>query len=44
MAIEIPDSLGGGGAHFFLSVLAVEELARVDPSIAVVVDVWVVGR
>ena len=39
MAIEIPDSLGGGGAHFFLSVLAVEELARVDPSIAVVVDV-----
>ena len=39
MAIEIPDSLGGGGAHFFLSLLAVEELARVDPSIAVVVDV-----
>ena len=39
MAIEIPDSLGGGGAHFFLSVLAVEELARVDPSVAVVVDV-----
>ena len=39
MAIEIPDTLGGGGAHFFLSVLAVEELARVDPAVAVVVDV-----
>jgi alkylation response protein AidB-like acyl-CoA dehydrogenase len=39
MAIEIPDSLGGGGAHFFLSVLAVEELARIDPAVAVVVDV-----
>ena len=39
MAIEIPESYGGAGAHFFLSVIAVEELSRVDPSIAVLVDV-----
>ena len=39
MAIEIPESHGGAGGHFFLSVIAVEELARVDPSAAVLVDV-----
>src|SRR5881628_1052385 len=39
MAIEIPDGYGGGGASFFHSVLAVEALSRVDPSIAVLVDV-----
>ena len=39
MAIEIPESHGGAGGHFFLSVIAVEELARVDPSVAVLVDV-----
>lgn len=39
MGIEIPDQLGGAGATFFMSVLAVEELARVDASIAVLVDV-----
>ena len=39
MAIEIPERFGGAGAHFFLSILAVEELARVDPSLSVVVDV-----
>ena len=39
MAIEIPETFGGVGGHFFLSIIAVEELARVDPSIAVLVDV-----
>jgi len=39
MGIEIPDALGGGGASFFHSVLAVEALSRVDPSIGVLVDV-----
>jgi alkylation response protein AidB-like acyl-CoA dehydrogenase len=39
MGIEIPESYGGGGASFFHSVLAVEALSRVDPSIAVLVDV-----
>src|SRR3979490_1657988 len=39
MGIEIPDSFGGGGASFFHSVLAVEALSRVDPSVGVMVDV-----
>ena len=39
MGIEIPDDLGGGGGSFFHSVLAVEALSRVDPSIGVLVDV-----
>jgi alkylation response protein AidB-like acyl-CoA dehydrogenase len=39
MGIEIPESQGGSGAEFFHAVLAVEALSRVDPSIAVLVDV-----
>jgi alkylation response protein AidB-like acyl-CoA dehydrogenase len=39
MGIEIPEPLGGAGATFFHSVLAVEALSRVDPSVGVVVDV-----
>src|SRR6266571_3383016 len=39
MAIEIPEMFGGAGATFFHSVLAVEALSRVDPSIGVLVDV-----
>ena len=39
MGIEIPESHGGGGASFFHSVLAVEALSRVDPSVGVLVDV-----
>jgi len=39
MGIEIPDGYGGAGASFFHSVLAVEALSRVDPSIGVLVDV-----
>jgi alkylation response protein AidB-like acyl-CoA dehydrogenase len=39
MAIEIPDEHGGGGGTFFHSVLAVEALSRVDPSVGVLVDV-----
>src|SRR5579862_9167217 len=39
MGIEIPEAYGGAGASFFHSVLAVEALSRVDPSIGVLVDV-----
>ena len=39
MGIEIPESLGGAGSHFFMAILAVEELSRVDPSAGVIVDV-----
>src|SRR5688572_23470827 len=39
MGIHIPEELGGGGGTFFMSVLAVEELSRVDASFGVFVDV-----
>ena len=39
MGIEIPEEHGGQGGNFFQSVLAVEALAAVDPSAAVIVDV-----
>ncbi len=39
MGIEIPEQYGGGGAKFFESILAVEELSRVDASSGVIVDV-----
>ncbi|MGQ0816195.1 MAG: acyl-CoA dehydrogenase [Gemmatimonadota bacterium] len=39
MAIEIPDKWGGAASSFFTSVLVVEELSRIDPSVGVLVDV-----
>jgi short-chain 2-methylacyl-CoA dehydrogenase len=39
MGIEIPEEFGGQGGSFFQAVLAVEELAMVDASAAVIVDV-----
>ena len=39
MGVEIPEAYGGGGGGIFLAVLAIEELARVDASAAIYVDV-----
>lgn len=39
MAIEVPEQYGGAGGTFFEAILAVEELAAVDPSVSVMVDV-----
>ena len=39
MGVEIPEAFGGAGADFFTSVLVVEELSKVDPSVGVFVDV-----
>ena len=39
MSVEVPDTFGGAGGTFFHSVLAVESLSRVDPSVGVLVDV-----
>ena len=39
MGIEVPESLGGAGGSIFLATLAIEELARVDASAAIYVDV-----
>src|ERR1700683_4158874 len=38
-AIDVPEQYGGQGGYFFQSIIAIEELARVDPSAAVIVDV-----
>ena len=39
MAIATPPEFGGAGGSFFDAVLVVEELSRVDPAAAVIVDV-----
>jgi alkylation response protein AidB-like acyl-CoA dehydrogenase len=39
MGIEIPGKFGGTDSTFFTSILVVEELSRVDPSVGVLVDV-----
>src|SRR5438105_10836255 len=39
MGIHIPDEFGGGAGSFFMSVLAVEEISRVDASFGVFIDV-----
>ena len=39
MGIEVPERWGGAGGSFFLATLAIEELARVDASAAIYVDV-----
>jgi alkylation response protein AidB-like acyl-CoA dehydrogenase len=39
MGIEVPEQWGGAAGSFFLNVLAIEELARVDASAAIYVDV-----
>jgi len=41
MAIEIPEEYGGSGTSFTTAIIAIEELARVDPSISVMADVHV---
>lgn len=39
MGIHIDEEFGGGGGSFFMSVLAVEEISRVDASFGVFIDV-----
>lgn len=39
MGIEVPEEYGGQGGTFFQAVLAVEEIAAVDPAASVIVDV-----
>ncbi len=39
MGVEVPEIWNGAAASFFTSVLVVEELSRVDPSVGVFVDV-----
>lgn len=39
MGIEIDPQYGGTGSTFFSSILVIEELAKVDPSVAVLCDI-----
>lgn len=39
MGIEIPEEFGGAGMNFTAGIVGIEELARVDPSVSVMVDV-----
>src|SRR3954468_11995818 len=39
MGIEVPEQYGGSGGTIFMAALAIEELARVDASAAIYVDV-----
>ncbi|HEY1756731.1 MAG TPA: acyl-CoA dehydrogenase [Bryobacteraceae bacterium] len=39
MGIGVPEEYGGQGGSFFQSILAIQELAAVDPSASVIVDV-----
>jgi hypothetical protein len=39
MGIEIPEKYGGSGMGFTSAIVGIEELARVDPSVSVMVDV-----
>jgi alkylation response protein AidB-like acyl-CoA dehydrogenase len=39
MGVEVPEEFGGQGGTFFQTILVIEELAKVDPSASVIVDV-----
>jgi short-chain 2-methylacyl-CoA dehydrogenase len=39
MAVDVAEEYGGQSGSFFQSILAIEELAKVDPAAAVIVDV-----
>lgn len=39
MGIEIPESYRGGGGTFFMSIVAIEQISRVDASVGVFMDV-----
>ncbi|HEX8498944.1 MAG TPA: acyl-CoA dehydrogenase [Pyrinomonadaceae bacterium] len=39
MGVETPEEFGGTGASFFMAIVGVEELSRVDPSVGVLMDV-----
>lgn len=38
MGVEVDSEYGGTGASFFSTILVVEEISKVDPSLAILVD------
>ena len=39
MGVSVDTTYGGTGSSFFSSILVVEEIAKVDPSVSVLVDI-----
>src|ERR1700679_3538762 len=39
MGIDVPEEYGGQGGYFFQSIIAIEEVAKIDPSAAAIIDV-----
>lgn len=39
MALDIPEEYGGAGGSFFMSILGIEAISKVDPGVGVAVDV-----
>lgn len=39
MGIEVPDKYGGTGSNYMTTILTIEEIAKVDPAVAVLVAV-----
>lgn len=39
MGIEVPTEFGGAGGNFMMAILAIQALARIDPSVSVLCDV-----
>ena len=39
MGIDVPEEFGGQAGTFFQSILAIEEIAKVDPAASVIIDV-----
>lgn len=39
MGIEIDPEYGGSGCSFMTSIIAIEEIAKIDPSVSILVDI-----
>lgn len=39
MGVDIPEDLGGSGGTFFMAILAVEEISRIDAAVGILIDV-----
>lgn len=39
MGVEIPEEYGGSGCNFMTSIITVEEISKVDPAVAILVDI-----
>jgi alkylation response protein AidB-like acyl-CoA dehydrogenase len=38
MSVDVPTEYGGAGQSFFASILVIEEMSRIDPSVGLFVD------